>query len=154
MAIDFQACMQHAIDAALAAREAGEFPFAAVLVDPQGQIVRTRADTIERDRDYTAHAETMLIKEAAQTLGRDLTGYTVVTTTEPCPMCFTSCWLACCQRVVYGSTMREVDEAIPGQMRELRFPASKLNAFTDEPLELEGGVLREQCLAMFAESPA
>lgn len=149
MITDYVPYMRQAIEEAERTREAGEYPFAAVLVDPAGGICLTVPDRIERDRDNTAHAETQMVKRAVREIGRDLTGYTVVTTTEPCPMCFTTCWLARCSRVVYGTTMAEVAAITGGQPEELRFPADQLNAFPQRRVELVGGVLREECLALF-----
>jgi len=146
--------MQLAIEAAQKAAAFGEWPFGAVLLDKAGELRLTCSDTVERDRDPTAHAETSLIRQAIKRIGPDLSGFTVVTTTEPCPMCFTSCWLVRCSRVVYGTTMAEVAAITGGQPAELRYPAARLNYFPDRKLEIVGGVLRDQCLELFEKAIA
>jgi tRNA(Arg) A34 adenosine deaminase TadA len=66
-------------------------------------------------------------------------------------MCFTSAWLARVSRVVFGCTMDAVDSVTLGQQRELRIPASEVNARSGEPIALLGGVLAEACLKLFEE---
>lgn len=147
--MDDTAAMRLAIGAAQQAVGFGEWPFAAVLLDPAGAVRLTLADTVARDRDPTAHAEARLIQQALKRIGPDLTGFTLVATTEPCPMCFTACWLARCRRLVYGTTMAEVAALTGGKPEELRYPAARLNHFPDRRLEIVGGVLRDECLSLF-----
>lgn len=149
MAIDWAPYMQLAIDEALRGKAEGEFPFGCVVVDPQGKVIGRRYDTAVRDGDRSAHCETMLVKELCAEYGPDLIDCTMVTTTESCPMCFTTAWLARIGRVVYGSTMAQVAEKTGNALREFKFPSSKLNGWDGEPVELIGGVLLEPCLALF-----
>lgn len=144
-----EAYMRLAIDEALRGKAAGEFPFGAILVDPAGEIVLSVHDTVERDGDRTSHAETMLVKHACRKFGPDLAGYAVYTTTEPCPMCFTTCWLGGISKLVYGCTMRDVYDRTGGAVDELGVPAIDMNARASRRIELVGGVLRGECLAMF-----
>jgi tRNA(Arg) A34 adenosine deaminase TadA len=127
----------------------GELPFGAVLVDPAGEVVAGTHDTVRLDRDRTSHAETMLIKHACRRFGPDLSDHIVVTTTEPCPMCFTTCWLAGVEAIVFGTTMDEVRTYTGGVVEELFVPAESLNVQATRRVRLVGGVLRERCLALF-----
>src|SRR5438445_16170 len=62
------------------------------------------ADGGELDRDPTAHAEMVAIRQAAAALGRwRLTGLTLVVTLEPCTMCAGAVTAARLARVVYGA---------------------------------------------------
>ncbi|MDT5287085.1 MAG: tRNA(adenine34) deaminase [Mycobacterium sp.] len=99
----------------------------------------------------TRHAEVNVVRLASRALGPDLSGCTLYTTVEPCPMCFTSAWLARVSRVVFGCTMDAVHSVTLGQQREMRIPASEVNARSGEPIELLGGVLAEACLKLFEE---
>lgn len=141
--------MRLAIAQAERGRRGGEFPFGAVLVDARGEVVASAYDTVEQDDDASSHAETMLVKKACRIVGRDLSGHTVYTTTEPCPMCFTTSWLAGVSRIVWGTTMDEVREHTGGLVAELFVPAASLNARASRRVELVGGVLRDECLALF-----
>ena len=58
----------------------------------------------EADRDPTAHAEILAIREAAQMMGQwRLDGCTLVVTLEPCPMCAGAVTLCRLARLVYGA---------------------------------------------------
>ena len=142
--------MRLAIAEAERGRKLGEHPFGAVLVDGAGEVVATMYDTVERDGDKTSHAETMLVKHACRKLGPDLSGCSIYTTTEPCAMCFTTAWLARVGRIVYGTTMAEVRDVSGGAVDELPVPAAEMNRLGGGRVRLEGGVLREACLALFA----
>jgi tRNA(adenine34) deaminase len=89
------------------AREAaarGEVPVGAVAMF-EGRIVGRGANARESDRDPTAHAELLAVRDAARTLGRwRLTGVTVYVTLEPCAMCAGAMVLARIDRLVYGAS--------------------------------------------------
>jgi tRNA(Arg) A34 adenosine deaminase TadA len=129
----------------------GEPPFGALVVGPDGDVVADSTDRVVAEADMTRHAEVNVVRIACRAMGPDLTGCTLYTTVEPCPMCFTSAWLARVSRVVFGCTMDAVDSVTLGQQRELRIPASEVNARSGEPIELLGGVLAEACLKQFEE---
>ena len=86
--------MQRAIDlareVALERSEAG--PFGCVIAK-DGRIVAEGMNRVLVDGDPTAHAEMVAIRAACKALGtHDLTGCTVYTSSEPCPMCYAACW--------------------------------------------------------------
>jgi tRNA(adenine34) deaminase len=107
---EFNAARAHAQWMALALQEAeiaaqeGEAPVGAVVV-VGGEMVARARNRREGERDPTAHAELIAVRDAATTLGRwRLTGATVYVTLEPCPMCAGAMILARVDRVVYGAT--------------------------------------------------
>jgi tRNA(adenine34) deaminase len=108
-------------------------------------------DQVTATGDMTQHAEINVVRLACKAVGPDLTGYTLYTTVEPCPMCFTSAWLAKVSRVVFGCTMDAVDAVTTGQQRELRLSAGAVNAQSGEPLQLLSGVLSGDCLSLFTK---
>ena len=74
------------------AREAfdrGDVPVGAVVFDSQTQTVLcAAANRVEADSNPLAHAEMLALQEACRLLGRpNLTGYSLFSTVEPCPMC-------------------------------------------------------------------
>lgn len=76
-----------AFAAARAAGAAGETPVGAALVRA-GAIVAVAGNRTITDRDPTAHAEMLVIREAARKLGSErLVGCDLYVTLEPCAMC-------------------------------------------------------------------
>lgn len=97
-----RAFMRAALDEARAAAAHGDVPVGCVVVK-DGEIVARGRNRREADRDPTAHAELLALREAARALGAwRLTGCTVVVTVEPCPMCAGALVLARVDRLVYG----------------------------------------------------
>jgi tRNA(adenine34) deaminase len=97
----------HYMERALAqAREAaamGEVPVGAVLVR-DGTVMAEAHNLIESMPDATAHAEMLVLHEAArQTQSWRLEGITLYVTLEPCPMCAGAMVLTRIDRLVYGA---------------------------------------------------
>ena len=70
-----------AVAQARLAREAGNHPFGAVLADADGTVVLSAQNTVVTESDVTGHAESNLVRLASRTLGRDLRGYALYTST-------------------------------------------------------------------------
>ena len=95
--------MQHALAEAREAAAAGEVPIGAVLVKDARILARAGNRTI-RYCDPTAHAEIVVMREAARCLGNHrLTGTTLYVTVEPCSMCAGAMIQARVNRLVYGA---------------------------------------------------
>src|SRR6266702_283151 len=58
--------LRRAIELARQAREHGNHPFAALLVDHRGNVVLEAENTVRTDKDITAHAETNLMRMASR----------------------------------------------------------------------------------------
>ncbi|WP_242516226.1 nucleoside deaminase [Sorangium cellulosum] len=144
-----EALMARALELARGALAAGEPPFGALVVAPDGAILAEATDEVNGRRDMTWHAEVGAVRRACAAAGPDLRGTTLYTTVEPCPMCFTAAWLARVSRVVFGCTMQEVTRATGGAQRELVVAAAWMNARSGAPLDLLGGVLGARCLELF-----
>ena len=93
--------MTHALDEARAAAANGDVPVGAVVV-LDGTIIGRGRNRRELDRDPTAHAEVMALREAAQTIGHWRVEATLVVTQEPCPMCAGALVNARVKRLVFG----------------------------------------------------
>jgi len=141
--------MRDAIAQALAGAGEGEPPFGALIVTAEGRVLSRAHDTVRQHADMTRHAEVAAVRAACAVRGPDLSGCTLYTTTEPCPMCFTAAWLARISRIVFGSTMLEVGVITGGLQREAAVAAAAMNSMTGEEITLVGGVLREACLEPF-----
>ena len=95
--------MREAIRLATESVEKGGGPFGAVIVK-DGEIIAGRSNSVTLDNDPTAHAEVNAIREAARRLGTfDLSGCTVYTSCEPCPMCLGAIYWAHIDRIFYGN---------------------------------------------------
>jgi len=95
--------MQLALDEARAAADAGEVPIGAILV-LHGSIVTRAGNRTIRDTDPTAHAEMVVLREAARLLGNYRLAETVLyVTLEPCAMCAGAIVQARVPRVVYAA---------------------------------------------------
>lgn len=89
------------MEMAARAEEAGDVPIGAVLVS--GDLVLEAKNEKESRPDATAHAEMLLLQEAAQTLHAwRLSDATVYVTKEPCVMCAGAMVAARVKRLVYG----------------------------------------------------
>ena len=95
--------MQEALAEARAAAAAGEVPIGAVLV-LDGKILARSGNRTIRDSDPTAHAEIVVLREAARLLGNyRFAGSTLYVTIEPCGMCAGAMIQARISRLVYGA---------------------------------------------------
>jgi tRNA(adenine34) deaminase len=95
--------MQEALAEARSAAAAGEVPIGAVLVHDGNVLARSGNRTI-RDCDPAAHAEIIVVREAAHVLGNyRLAGATLYVTIEPCAMCAGAIIQARIPRLVYGA---------------------------------------------------
>ncbi|MDD3591260.1 MAG: nucleoside deaminase [Sulfurovum sp.] len=111
--------MQIAYDEAIKGMSANEGgPFGAVIVK-DGEILAKAHNRVLATNDPTAHAEMIAIKEASQVLGTyDLSGCTLYTTTQPCPMCLGAIFWARIETVYYGTTKLD---AAKGGFDDARF---------------------------------
>jgi tRNA(adenine34) deaminase len=96
--------MELALAEAEAAAARGEVPVGAALVDAQGKVLAADGNRIEELADPTAHAEMLVIRAAAQRLGRPrLPECDLYVTLEPCPMCAQAISFARIRRLYYGA---------------------------------------------------
>lgn len=97
--------MRRAIELARQALAVGEVPVGAVVYDTAtGKIIGEGSNRREIDKDPTAHAELIAIREAAHTIGDwRLNRCTLVITLEPCAMCAGLIVNARVGRLVYGA---------------------------------------------------
>jgi tRNA(Arg) A34 adenosine deaminase TadA len=140
-----EALMRRAIALACKAIEAGQMPVAAVLAR-DGAIVAEAHNTVWRDTDPTAHAEMNCLRRAESLLKTiDLSGATIYATLEPCPMCLAAIHWARVDRAVFGAG---IADSIAVGFNELAVPATSLARLGGSRVVVEGGVLREECVAL------
>ena len=131
-----------AAEAAPAGQEparAQDVPVGAVILDEAGTVIARARNRRETDRDPTAHAEIVAIRQAARALGSwRLTGLTLVVTLEPCTMCAGAVTAARLARVVYGA-----EDPKAGAVGSL-WDVLRDTRLNHRP-EVIGGVLASEC---------
>lgn len=138
--------MRAAIEAAResVARGAGG-PFGACIVR-EGEILSVSSNHVLINHDPTAHAEVMAIRKACSALEYHLLeGADIYSTTEPCPMCFSSIHWARCQRIYYGTTIADV--AALG-FNELELSNFQMKEIGGSPVEIVPNFMRDECLEL------
>ena len=97
--------MALALVQAEAAVAAAEVPVGAVLVDgPSGEVLAQDHNRVEALRDPTAHAEMLVIRDAAARLGeKRLAAADLYVTLEPCAMCAQAIAFARLRRLYFGA---------------------------------------------------
>lgn len=99
--------MREAIRLANESVKAGGGPFGAVIVK-DGQVIAGSSNSVTLDNDPTAHAEVNAIRRACRKLGTfDLSGCTIYTSCEPCPMCLGAIYWARIGKIYYGNTRKD-----------------------------------------------
>jgi tRNA(adenine34) deaminase len=95
--------MEIALEQARAAQAAGEVPVGCVIVR-DGNVIAKAGNRTLTDRDPTAHAEMVAIRQAAAVLGSErLTDCDLHVTLEPCAMCAAAMSFARIRRLYYGA---------------------------------------------------
>jgi tRNA(adenine34) deaminase len=95
--------MDLALKAAETARKSGEVPIGCVIV-LNNEVIATSGNRTLIDRDPTAHAEILAIREASKLVGSErLVGCDLYVTLEPCTMCAGAISLARIRRLYYGA---------------------------------------------------
>jgi tRNA(adenine34) deaminase len=136
--------MRLALDQAMQSAAAGEVPIGAVLVQ-QGSVLAQSHNHRETWQDPTAHAEMIVIREAARALRQwRLIDTTLFVTLEPCAMCLGAILLARIPRLVFGA--RDPKAGACGSV--LDFSSDRR---LNHQVEVMGGVLEEESQQMLSK---
>ena len=133
---DPESLMRDALDVAQQALHRGELPIACVLYDPQGQRLAQGCNQAHLTGDSTRHAEIVALAAAAQPGRYQPTGLTLVTTLEPCVMCWGAALELRVARIIYG----------------LEAPQNGGSTRTSDPLRtphIQPHILRTACRQLF-----
>ena len=136
--------MRRALALAERAREEGEVPVGAVLVQ-DGEIIGEGWNRPIASHDASAHAEIQAIRSAGSAVGNYRLGRsTLYVTLEPCAMCAGAMVHARIGRLVYGAPDPKTGAA--GSVFDLvRAPA------LNHQLDVDSGVMGEECGALLRE---
>ncbi len=137
--------MRLALEQARLAAHHGDVPIGAVVLNPAGAVVAAAGNQRELTGDPTAHAEELVLRQAAAALGSwRLLGHTLVVTLEPCTMCAGALVLARVARLVFGCYDPKAG-AVASLFDVVRDP--RLNHRVD----VRGGILEAECGALLTE---
>ena len=134
--------MRLAIDEAAKGGAEGNLAVGSVIARDGALVARGR-NLVGATHDPTAHAETVALREAGPALAQDdLTGCTLYTTFEPCPMCCGALMVSGISTLVMGGRPE------PSERRWADYAVEKLLALAgwDEKLDVVTGVLVPECL--------
>ena len=135
-----------AIEEARRAREAGNEPFGVILVKDGIPAASGRNQVFTRN-DPTYHAELGLIRDFCREKGvRDLSGYTLYSSCEPCVMCAGAIFYANISRLVYSTTLKELFPLYGGG---IKISSRELFSRSTHSIEITGGVLAEEGARVF-----
>jgi tRNA(Arg) A34 adenosine deaminase TadA len=140
-----------AIALARQAREHGNHPFGALLVDADGNVVVEGENTVVTGRDCTGHAETNVMRTASQLFSPEfLQGCTLYTSTEPCVMCAGAIYWGNVRRVVFALSESDLVDIVGADPENptLALPCREVFARGRHEVEVSGPHLEEQARAV------
>ena len=124
----------------------GQSPFAACIVK-DGEVIACEYNIVWESTDITAHGEVHTIREACKKLNTiDLTGCTIYSTCEPCPMCFTACHWARISRIVFGA---RIEDARTFGFNELTVSNYTLKQEGKSAIEIVPDFMRQENIELF-----
>jgi tRNA(adenine34) deaminase len=136
------------MQAALTEAKKGDLPYGAVIVK-DNEIIMRGYNTAQTDNDLSAHGEINVLRAFTKKYGYSLdalSGYTLYTTCEPCPMCAAACVWAGVSQIVFGASSQQVKEL--GQ-EQIDLTCKTVTEKGFQKIEVIGGILAEECLELF-----
>lgn len=138
--------MKEAIQKAIAGVRKGQTPFGACIVKNE-KIISCAHNVVWHTTDITAHAEIHAIRLACRKLKTiDLSGCTIYSTCEPCPMCFSACHWAKISKIIYGVSIANAKKI---GFNELFVSNKIMKRIGRSPVEIQSSFLRKECLETF-----
>ncbi|MCX5693984.1 MAG: nucleoside deaminase [Candidatus Omnitrophica bacterium] len=124
----------------------GQTPFGACIVK-NNKIIVCSHNLVWKIKNITAHAEMVAISSACETLGDiDLSGCTIYSTCEPCPMCFSACHWARISRIVFGSRIKDAKSF---GFNEMAISNLKLKKLIKSKVKVTSGLAIKENIALF-----
>ncbi len=129
------------ITVAQQAREHGNHPFGALLVDEHNQVLLRAENSVMTGRDCTNHAETNLVRLATQRFTTEqLTRCTLYSSTEPCAMCAGAIHWSQIGRVIYALSEVDLYDIIGPSPEHLLLPCRDVFARSGRLVEVLGPI--------------
>jgi tRNA(Arg) A34 adenosine deaminase TadA len=131
--------LRQALAVAQRARDNGNHPFGAILVDEADQPLLEAENTVNTARDCTGHAETNLVRLASARLSAEQrVRCTLYTSTEPCAMCAGAIHWSGIGRVVFALSEADLYDLVGPSPEHLRLPCRDVFSHTRRAVEIRG----------------
>lgn len=150
---DHTSYLRQAITVANAAREHGNHPFGAILVNSAGELLLSAENTVVSDNDPTAHAELNLLRHASvKYSSAALADCTLYSSSEPCPMCASATVWSNIRSLVFGLGMDALYQQFgdTGDAPTLKMPSREIFKLAPWPVKVSGPLLEEEAIASHA----
>lgn len=122
-------------------------PYAALILNQNGECIAKEPNKVGEYHDASAHAEIVAVRNAGKALGSpDLSGCRIITTCEPCPMCTAALYWSNISEITYGLSIPEI-EALGQRQMPQRARTLLKQARYDIPVH--GGLLKEKVARLF-----
>jgi tRNA(Arg) A34 adenosine deaminase TadA len=99
-------------------------PFGAIIVRDR-EVIGSSGNCVFQNTDPTSHAEIMAIRDACKNIqSQDLSGSSIYSSAEPCPMCMAAIYWARIEAVFFSNTERDsldygfIDKVILAELRK------------------------------------
>lgn len=144
--------VRRAIEIAQQARENGNHPYGALLVDEENHILIEVENSVVTGHDITAHAELKLVRQASASYDSAfLARCTLYASTEPCPMCSGAIFWANIRRIVYGLSAEKLYELVGWDSEEiLNLSCREVFKQGNKAVEVAGPILEIEALNVHA----
>jgi guanine deaminase len=122
-------------------------PFGACIVKGN-KVISVSCNTVLQ-KDASCHAEINAIRMASKKLKTcDLSGCSIYSTTEPCPMCFSAIHWAKIGLLIYGNAISDAKRA---GFNELSIPSATMKKLGGSKLKMISGFMRDEANGLFKE---
>ena len=146
--MDHERYMRMAIAKAREGIDNGQTPFGACIVK-DGEVIACQNNQVWEEKNITSHAEIVAIRVACKVLDTvDLSGCTIYTTTEPCPMCFSAIHWAKIDTIYFGTRIADAQEA---GFSELTISNEEMKQQGNSPVQIVGDFMRQENKEIFRE---
>lgn len=143
--MDLNKYMELAVEEARLSLREGNKGFGAVIIKA-GKIVASTHDRECTEGDPTSHAELNVIREAVGKLGRSLTGCTLVSTHEPCPMCTAAAVWSGISEIAYGYS---IEKAIDQGRNRIGITSKELIVRSGADIKLHENIMEYECSVLY-----
>ena len=134
--------MKLALAEAEIALKTGDVPIGAVVLNPEGEVIGRGRNQREINKDPSAHAEIVAMREAGLALNNwRLDGCTIVVTLEPCAMCAGAIAQSRINKLIFGA-WDEKAGAVGSVWDILRDPRSPHRT------EVVSGISEKECASL------
>jgi len=143
---DYERFMETAIAEAKASLKEGNKGVGALLIK-NGKVIVKAHDTEVTEMDPTAHAEMNALRKAFKKYGADLTGCSMVSTLEPCPMCAGALVWSRLSEMIYGAS---TEDAIKLGRTLIPIKCKEIIHRSLWRIRVKAGILEDECLRLYS----